>query len=206
MFAKCMVTMLVVLAAGAAAGADGPLEKGSFMLDGSFFFQSQSGDLWENGDGDAMTSYGIGNSRLSLTGSYEVAPTFGFFVSPGLMLGAQVAFVGYSSGDNKLSALAIGPSVIYYVNTDQSRIDAKGAVYPFFGAFFSYGSLSDEDEKIADLLQFGGRAGMLYMISDAVGADFTVRVQSDSWKYNGAPERISGMTFRLGVGIAAFIF
>lgn len=201
-----IIAAMLLLFAGAALAADGPLDKGSWMLDGRAFFRSQSGDLWENRDGDGLTSYGVGNGALGLTETFEVGNTVGFFISPGLMIGGQFSFLGFSQGDISISGFGIGPALTYYMNTDHTRAEAKGAVYPFFGAFFTYGSLSNEDDKIADMFQYGGRGGIMYMLSNAVGLDFGGKLQSDSWEFNGASERITGLTLEFGVGVSAFIY
>lgn len=205
MLRTSLFLLAILLLATAAFAANGPLDKGSMMINGSFFFRSQSGDLWEY-DGNSFTTINIGNGSLGATESYEVAPAIGWFVAPGFFFGAQLNYLRYSYGDNNLHALAIGPAVTYYINSDKTRTEAKGALYPLFGAFFTYGSIGNEDDKIADLFQFGAKGGMLYMISNAVGVEFAAKFQSDSWKFNGATERTSGTTIQIGAAIDAFIF
>lgn len=57
-----------------------------------------------------------------------------------------------------------------------------------------------------DVWQYGGRGGMLYMLSSAVGADLGILFQKDSWKPDGGDESITGTTISAGVGITALIY
>ena len=94
MVTKSFITAaMLLLFSGAAIAADGPLDKGSWMLDGQFFFRMQSGDLYENNDGDATTVVGIGNGSLNAIGDLEIAPAFAYCVSPGLFIGAQISYI-----------------------------------------------------------------------------------------------------------------
>ncbi|MCX6836112.1 MAG: hypothetical protein NTW07_13490 [candidate division Zixibacteria bacterium] len=72
--------------------------------------------------------------------------------------------------------------------------------------FLNFGTLNDEHGDGPSITQFGGNVGLLYMISSAVGTDFSVKVQGDSWKAEGASESESGMTIRVGLGLTAFVF
>lgn len=205
MFRAVCAGACVLLLCGMAMAADSPVDKGSLYLNGMAFFQSQSGDLYENGDGDALVSYGVGDASLGFLQSFEVSPTVGYFVSPGVFLGAQAAFVGYSQGDNDLTGFALGPTIGYFFDTDPARTEIKGAVYPYIRGFFTWGQLS-EDSYDLTILQYGGRGGLLYMLSSAVAADANVRFQGDSWKPEGASESTTGTTLAIGVGITAFIY
>lgn len=197
------VGVIVLLLCGALSATAGPIDKGSFYLNGSAFYQSQSGDLYEY-DGDAVQSYGFGDAQLSIVGDFEVSPTFGYFVSPGVFLGAQVSVLGFKQGSDKLTAVAVGPTVGYYFNPNKERTEVKGSVYPYIRGFFNWGKLSDGLD--ADILQYGGKAGLLYMLSSAVAVDAGVQFRGDSWKPDGAPDSITGTTLSIGAGISAFIY
>ena len=81
-----------------ASAAENPIDKGSIVLGGTIYFQNQSGDLYENMDGDALTTI-AGN------------PSLGYFISPSILVGADVAFISMSQGDDDLTAFGIGPIV-----------------------------------------------------------------------------------------------
>ncbi len=187
---------LMSLLAVTVSAAENPIDKGSIILAGNAFFMSQSGDLWENGDGDALTTFAI-------------VPSVGYFITPGLLIGIDVTFNRLSQGDASRTDLAAGPMIGYYFNTNSTRTEVKGAVYPFVSAFFNYGqSKFDNDswDSTTDILQFGGHAGIVYMVSDAVGLNLGVNVWSDSYDYEGATESITGTTVQIGAGFTSFIY
>ena len=196
-------TVLILLAAGCASAANGPIDKGSLYLGGSFFFQSQGGDLYENSEGDGITVYGAGDLTPGIFFDFEVAPTIGYFIAPGIFLGAQAAVFGISLGDEDGSIVAFGPTFGYYFNLDPTRTNPSGAVYPYLQGFVNYGHADLFLD--ADIWQYGGKGGMLYMLSSAVGADAAVLFQKDSWTIDDVDESITGTTISIGVGITAFI-
>jgi hypothetical protein len=199
-----LMCALLLLFSGAILAATNPIDKGSLYLSGNVFFRSQSGDLWES-NGDALITYGGGNGQFDFVSGFEVSPTVGYFVAPRIFLGGQIAFTGYSQGDQDLTAVVVGPTVGYFFDIDPARTEVKGAVYPYIRGFFNWGHISDGDNDIT-ILQYGGRGGILYMLTGAVGVDANVRFQGDSWKADGANDSVTGTTLSVGVGITAFIY
>ncbi|MEW6413065.1 MAG: hypothetical protein AB1483_11450 [Candidatus Zixiibacteriota bacterium] len=193
---KVTLTLAVLIFfAGTIAAADNPVDKGSLMLAGNAFFMSQSGDLWEEG-GDAFTTI-------------TFMPTVGYFVSPGLMIGGNLVFSRQSQGDASLTDFAIGPTIGYYFNTNKERAEVKGAVYPFISGFFTYGKSkfdAGDWDSTTDIMQFGGHAGILYMLSSAVGLNAGINFWVDSYDFEGAPESIDGTTLQIGAGFTSFIY
>ncbi|MFH1699291.1 MAG: hypothetical protein ABIE07_01790 [Candidatus Zixiibacteriota bacterium] len=108
--------------------AETPIEKGGIILEGQISMMSQSGELHENYEGDGLTTVVLN-------------PSMGFFVTDGLLLGANFSLLSISQGDNSYSELLVGPKIAYYINTNKNRPEAKGAAYPYVGAFFNFGSI-----------------------------------------------------------------
>ena len=202
-----LIAAVILLMCGSLMATDGPVDKGSFYLAGTAFFQNQSGDLYEDFNGDGITTYGFGNGTLNLALSLEVSPTFGYFVSPGVFVGGQVIFAGYSIGNSDATLFGFGPTIGYFFNANSMRTEIKGAVYPYIRGFFNIGFLSEDllGEQI-NVIQYGGKGGALFMLSNAVGLDASFRFQGDSWKPDSATESITGTTIALGLGISAFIY
>jgi hypothetical protein len=177
--------MLLVLAATAMA-ANSPIDKGSVILGGSASFSSMSGDLYKVGD----------NSTTLIL----LSPSVGYFVSPGLELGAKIVFSSISIGGSSASSFTFGPEVGYYFGSG-TRAEVKGSVYPYLKGFFLLNS--SEGDKMTT---FGGKGGINYMLSNAVALDAGASFQSDSYKPDGATSSVSGSVMTIGVGVTAFIF
>ena len=200
----CLVFVVLAALTGAATAAETPISKGSMMLDGSLYFQSYSGDLWTNSGGDSPSEVGLGSVAYGQF-QMEVTPLFSYFVSNGVCFGVQAGYQSLSVGSNKLNSLAVGPSLGYYVKINPTVTNNEGSFYVYGRGFVNFGTLHDEHGNGPSITQFGGNVGLLYMISSAVGTDFSVKVQGDSWKPEfGSSE--SGTTIRVGLGLTAFVF
>ena len=198
-----LTATIVLLTWGTVSAAGGPVAKGSFYVDGTIFFKFQSGDLWESG-GDGLLSFGAGTGSLSIDGAFEVSPAIGYFVAPGVFLGAQTSLLGASQGDNDVTIIMFGPTIGYYADSNPSRTDPRGAVYPYLRGFFNYGQLSNGSDLT--FLQYGAKGGILYMLTGAVALDVGIRFQRDSWRRDDWSESVTGTTIDVGLGIAAFIY
>jgi len=180
--------VIVLLLSGAIVAAEGPIDKGSMIIEGDVYFQHQSGELWDNWQGEGQTTI-------------VISPSLGFFVTNGFMLGGQLYFLGISQGTADLTSVIIGPVVGYYFNTDPTRTRVKGAVYPYVTGGFGFGNVSNGDS--ADLFSIGMVGGAVFMVSNAVGVDVGLRLQSDRLSNGGSA---SGTTIWFGAGITAFIW
>jgi len=181
---------ITLLFAGAIMAAETPIDKGSMIIGGTAYFMNQSGDLYESG-GEALATIAI-------------APTVGYFVAPNIMIGGKIDFLSWSRGGISHTYWTAGPVVGYYFNLDQTRTEAKGAIYPYLLAFFMYGQESNSSG--ADLMAYGGQGGAMFMLSNAVGVEAGVRFQSESYKPEGADESTTGTTLMVGAGITAFLW
>lgn len=190
---KVFVSLVVLMFAMSAFATDGPIDKGSMILGGDVSFKMQSGDAYENSDGDALNTL-------------TLMPNLGYFVSPSIMIGAMVNFEKISQGDNSLTELDFGPQVGYFFNMDPERTDVKGSIYPFLKAFFMFDKLSDDGDLDVSKTIIGGQGGVMFMLSNAVALDFGVLFSSDSWKPDGADESTTGTTIEVGAGISAFCY
>jgi opacity protein-like surface antigen len=192
------LSILIFAFALTVAAQTTPIDKKSWFLGGSLYFQTQSGDLYKEG----------GESPSTI----NVAPSFGYFVAPGIFVGAEALYNNYKVGDNKETILGIGPTVGYYFNLDKARTQVKGAVYPYIKAFFAYASDKIEDTTATDYkstgTSFGAMGGVNYMLSEAVALDFGVKFSSESMKQKEPIESdsFSGTTIQFGVGVTYFIW
>jgi len=193
---KVFVSLVVLMFAASAFAATSPIDKGSMILEGNVYFQSASGDLYKNEAGDAQTVMAF-------------MPSVGYFVAPSIMVGATVEFAQNKQGDNKLTTIGIGPMVGYYFNMDAARTEVKGAIYPYIKAFFMYNS-EKHDNGTTDytnkVTTFGGQGGIVYMLSNAVAADISVKFESDSYKPDGADKSTTGTIITFGAGFTAFMW
>ncbi len=186
----------ILLLAGAVMAAETPVDKGSMVVGGTAYFMTQSGDWYENADGEGVNTIAL-------------EPSIGYFVAPSIMVGGRILFESESQGDNKETIFGIGPEVGYYFNLDATRTEAKGAIYPYVKAFFVYAQYKDEwtgGDETTDITMFGGQGGGVFMLSNAIGLNASVKFQSESYKEDDADESVSGTSLQVGAGITAFLW
>lgn len=213
---KKLVLILCITAAFAvaASAADGPVDRGSLVLDGSVHFAAQSGELHESPDGGNYWSFGV-------------SPSVGYFIAPGLLVGLEAGFFRSSSGDySDFTGYHVGPFIGYYFNAGSGRTKVRGAIYPFVIGSFGYqrtvnnyqytywdlwGEVVENVEWTLEETQFGGEAGAIFMVSNAVGVKVSGLVTSESVTtrndlYVESEDSNKGVTFMLGAGITYFIY
>jgi hypothetical protein len=197
---KVFVSLLVLMFAASSFAAVSPIDKGSMILGGNVYFQSLGGDYYKGGGEDGATVLAF-------------MPSVGYFVAPSIMIGAVIDFEKASQGDVSATEFGFGPMVGYFFNMDAARTEVKGAMYPYLKAFFMYGKSSyddgdDETEEI-DLKKttFGGMGGVMFMLSNAVAADISVKFENESYKYDvDGAESVSGTVITFGLGFTAFMW
>lgn len=101
--------------------------------------------------------------------------------------------------------MVFGPTVGYFFRFNPQRAEIRGSVYPYVQGFANWGSADLVKDNVA-VQQYGGKAGLLYMLSSAVAADAVLRIQRDTWEDDETGESLSGTTILIGVGISAFIY
>lgn len=193
---KAIIILATALLLAATVSAEGPVDKGSVIVGGGFSFTSNGGDLYENFEGDGQTFI-------------TFMPNLAFFVAPSIAVGGEIIFQKSSQGDYSESGFGIGPSVAYFFNTDPTRTEIKGAVYPYVELYFQYIKLSMDDgggDDKANLTAFGGKGGIMYMLTKHWAVNSNLYYQSESLKPDGADDSISGSTLGLSVGVTAFLF
>lgn len=199
---RLIIIIALVMTATVVSATENPIDKGSWILTGNAYFMSQHGDLYNNADGE-------GKSWINL------APSAGYFVAPGILIGADTRYTMSSQGDNKTTDFLLGPMVGFYFHMDPRRTEVKGAVYPFAKGFFLFGSekfKADLFEETTTMTAYGGEAGLLYMLSGAVGLNFQANLTKLKNDYDDDivdPEVLdseNGTVFQIGVGVTAFVY
>ena len=175
-----------------AMGQYSPISTGSMILSGNIYFQSQSGDLYESTIHDPVITVGA-------------VPSVGYFVAPGVLLGANMLFSHMSQGGNHVTAIGFGPMVGYYYDINPMKETIRGSIYPYVVAFMDYQHvdlLSDE----YSFSELGGKIGLAAMMSESVALDLGARLSSVSRKMEDDPESVNGAIVWVGAGITAFIY
>jgi len=198
---------IVMLCSLAVNAAENPVDKGSFNLNGLFSYSSHSMVDVEDAEDLKITT---------------LTSNIGYFVAPGIRLGLVANVNQIKLGDTKVTLSGFGPSIAYYFNMDASRLEAKGAVYPYAQGFYLFAgsikvegdasdidpSLGTEETKI-NVTSYGGRGGIVYMLSNSVGLDMSITYSREEIELDDAPEDSEPLKFNtlmFGAGISAFIF
>lgn len=158
--------------------------RGSKLISGAISFTSQGGDLYE----------GYNNERLNVV---SVMPSLFYFVSPGLGIGADLAYDLRYRGSSSYTTLGVGPKIGYFGETGSNLIPfVAGGV-----GFLTTGS--DLGDTNGYRIKFGG--GVI-IHKGRLGASFEVSYLLDSYSYEGSSESITGNTIIFGVGLVGFMF
>ncbi|MBD3170549.1 MAG: hypothetical protein GF307_13775 [candidate division Zixibacteria bacterium] len=196
-----LLTLAATLLMFASANAqEGPVYKGTWIVDGNASFYSASGDLYKPGD----------DGQTWINFSPEVA----YFVMNGLAVGLTLDFSSWSQGDAKSNELGIGPMVSFYYDMDKTKDEAKGKLFPFASGAFEYMSTTtnsgapNADDYKYTMTRIKFKGGILYMLSNAVGINANLRIDLDSKKQTDPVESdsVSGTRFGAEVGITAFLW
>ena len=184
---KHVVALFAVLAVASSASAqDFAIDQGSLVLDGTISYSSDGGDLYENADGDRVSTALLNPSVL-------------YFVVPGLAIGGELYVESASQGDFSLTTIGVGPEVTYFFGGPEST------VFPYVGVNLAYASLSS-DAFDASGIGFGFGAGAAFMLSNSVAITAGGSYEITNLSIDQVDDTQSGNTFRLELGIAAFLF
>ena len=191
----CIFALSLIFSFGSAFAQSYHTDKGSKIIAGEFSFSSGGGDLYENSDGDRLTTI-------------EMDTFISYFLTPGLALGANFLLIKTAQGDLSATAWGIGPRLMYFIGGNKSISTGKGKIYPFLDAAFLYikstsKGASYELSSSRTRIKFGG--GILHMLSESVGLFGEAAYNIDSEKpEDGDSER--GNQFNIVAGLAFFLY
>jgi hypothetical protein len=177
--------------------ADSPVDAGSWMVDGSVFFRTQGGDLYE-----------VGYDRSGIT-TIHFSPSAGLFLSKGFMLGGQVGYERVSQGGWSETTWSFGPVAGVYIPLSRFDTDRNVNSFWYFRAFYTrtqslnrfYAPEWEVPFRVEDNMNtFGAQTGALLMISKNAGLNCALRAYGDDWHSQW------GFTFEAGVGMAIVLW
>jgi hypothetical protein len=185
---KGLIILFVLLVPALLFSQDYAVDQGSMMLGGDILFTMTSGDLFENIDGDGTTTIAVNPLML-------------YFIMPGLAVGGSLQFTSQSQGDNKSSAMGVGPMVAYFFGGDGSK------VFPYIGGGYIYSS--NKTENGAEFKWTTGSivitAGGVFMLTDAIGVGASAFYTLNSFKPEDV-DAIDGNVMGVRLGVHGFIF
>lgn len=194
---KIAMAILVVAALALPCnGTEFAIDKGSWLLGGEIGFSSSGGDLYENADGDGETLI-------------QFSPFVGYFVMPGLAVSSNVVFVSTSQGDDKNTAVGIGPMVEYYFGGPYSKW------YPFASTrlvFISHSGETSVGGETVDVkhteMSYGAAIGAAMMVSRnvAVRCALGYAVHSEDQEEPEDLDSVDGNRLGLSIGVQSFIW
>ena len=187
-----------------------PTDRGSLILGGGLSFTQSSGRLYENYRGEAQTEF-------------IASPSLGCFTAPGLAIGAEVEFSRFSQGGYTSATWGIGPKVQYFLGGHLKPRSVQGRNYPLLGAEFLFKRITSQSpadgfgkasrprqpkvyqaESKSTFTSFQFFAGLLHMLSGAVGVNGQLEYAMDSHRYGG--EGVKGNRVAFSAGVTAFLY
>lgn len=182
---KVLITALLLSFFAFAFSQEYAVDQGSTIILGTVSFTSEGGDLYENADGDRLTTLSI-------------APTAIYFVAPNIGLGASVAYQTMSQGGSNYHVLGVGPTVGYFIGNPDSKN------FPYLAAGIQYNTMGNGNSISGTDIVLGG--GILFTVKDHIGIVLDVGYHMQSLKPEGADDSTSGNIIAVGIGIAGLLF
>lgn len=157
-------------------------DKGSSIISGMFSYSSQGGDL-----------YAWDDERFN---TFQLIPSFFYFVAPGIGLGADISYERMSQGDDSFTTWGAGPKIGYFMDSGSNTI-------PFVAGGFNYLDMDDGDN--GSRIKLGGglliRKGHL-----AVSIEANYNIDRIKFEFGGMSESESGNSFGISVGFAGLLY
>lgn len=157
-------------------------DRGSFVLGGAVNVSSEN-----------VPAVGEEDGRYT---SILVNPRVEYFVSSGLAIGGTANLWHTRFDGDGETAYGVGPRVSYFFGRGERTL------YPYLSTETSYAAFRGGDRGS---LSYAGSAGLLYMLTRAVGLNSAVFYQVQTWTGDDADDP-SVHTMGLAVGISAFVF
>ncbi len=183
---KVFVLALAVLIFGLnqTIGQSAATSQGSHLISGMFSFTSQGGDLYNNFDDKPQNTI-------------IFTPSYYNFVIDQLGVGGDFSLNRVSQGDFSFTTIGVGPKLAYF-------FDSGGNGIPFIGGGFNYISIGDGDNTEGG---FSTKIGGGIMVRKGhLGVSLEVGWLRESYKPDGATDRINGSTIFFGAGLVGFLF
>ncbi|MDZ7393717.1 MAG: hypothetical protein ONB25_12550 [candidate division KSB1 bacterium] len=203
---SAMTFYALFLAGSVSLGQDFPTDKGSMILFGNILLSSMGGKVYES-DGDRLTMI-------------TATPGLIGFISPGIGIGGELLFNRAAQGKESSTAFGIGPKVLLVIGGNEIPSSIKGSTYPYLGAAFLLLGAKykytitewDWSGKVTETMEessasgsiLSASAGVLHMLSDAVGLSLECTYQLENERSGG--ESTSANKINLLIGITAFIY
>ena len=162
------------------------VDKGGFILSGTGSFTSQGGDLYEDFEGNRLSTF-------SLTSAAN------YFVVRNVFIGAGISYNRISQGDSSMSTIGIGPTVGYAFGK------AEGKSYPYVATGIHFHSLGFDGETTSGT-NILISAGMIFSVKKHLGLVLEIGYNFQNLKHEDWDESMSGNAFVISIGIAGLIF
>lgn len=181
----------ICFAAGAYAQPEFATDGGSFSLGGNILsISSNGGELYDDDNG---------NRSINL----NLNPDFNVFIVPSLSVGAEILVTYYLQGSYSRNSLGVGPALTYYIAGHKER-----RVYPYIGVAYmfiksAYKDTEFDTEGDYKSTYFTGKAGVIFMLSTAVGLNLEYNYTSVA---TGSDTMTRGNQLYLGLGVKYYIF
>ncbi|MDX9696701.1 MAG: outer membrane beta-barrel protein [Bacteroidales bacterium] len=181
----------IFLAVSVYAQPEFATDAGSFSLGGEILsVSSYGGELYDDADNNRSFSVGLN-------------PDFSVFVVPSLSIGAEFLVSYYLQGTYSHTSFGLGPSLVYYIAGHKER-----RVYPYIGVSFlftknNYKYSDSETDTNINSTYLTGRAGVLFMLSSAVGLNLEYNYTDIT---SGTDNKTAGNKLYLGLGVKYYIF
>jgi len=184
------IILVSILFFSFALSQDFAVDKGSMIISGMGSYENESGDLYENNDGESR-------NKLDLTTKYN------YFVAQNIAVGGNLNYLMASQGDYSQTTLGIGPTAGYFIG------NAESEMYPYLAAGISYlhqGMKSENYDNTISGTDITVSGGIIIPVKNHIGFTAELGYHMKSLKEEDADESISGNIISLNIGISGLLY
>jgi hypothetical protein len=179
----CTIACALLLTGAAHAQTRSEATKqGAVLVGGAVSFTSQGGMLYEDLDGNTLTTV-------------AVAPGVLYFATPGVGVGGDISFAKVSQGSETFTAIAAGPRAAYFWDRGNTTI-------PFVGGGVNYLTVNESGNS-GNGMRIKGGGGFLIR-KDHLALSFELGYLYDRFKAGGFT--VSGNSIVFGIGFGGFLY
>ena len=183
-------TFVLLVSTGNLFAQEYAVDKGATFISGVASFTSQSGELFEDYDGNNASTFNL-------------SPSVNYFVAKNFFVGGGLEFAYEKQGDYKSNNIGLGPQIGYaFGNENSTAFPYFDVGLRYYGMNVDYGS--DNAKGSGTDIFFG--AGIVVPVKSHLGITFEAGYHIMDINEKETDTSYNGNIFAIGIGIVGLLF